>query len=145
MAPHKPCSFEWTGVRCSGVKKAAYPFEIGVAGSTFVETGKVDLCEAHSIGLKGLQASPCKIYIGRKFKACTIERADDFVRACHRQTPPERWFQGTSVNPTGVDLLRQAHTRTQLRAATGASEPTRHYPAPRCGWWAPHAGAKHGD
>ena len=101
MAPHKPCSFEWTGVRCSGVKKAAYPFEIGVAGSTFVETGKVDLCEAHSIGLKGLQASPCKIYIGRKFKACTIERADDFVRACHRQTPPERWFQRDQCESDG--------------------------------------------
>ena len=38
--------------------------------------------------------------------------------------PPKHWFQGTSVNPTGVALLRQAHARTQLQAATGAVELT---------------------
>ena len=82
MAPKKACSFEWAGVRCDGFKKAAYTFQIGGAGSTSLEIGKVDLCEAHGKGLKNLQASPCKIYIGRKFTACKIERVADFVLCC---------------------------------------------------------------
>ena len=45
-------------------------------------------------------------------------------RATTVAAPPERWFLGNSANPTGVDLLRQAHARLPLRAATGASEPT---------------------
>ena len=45
-------------------------------------------------------------------------------RATTVDAPPERWFLGNSANPTGVDLLRQAHARLPLRATTGASEPT---------------------
>ena len=44
-------------------------------------------------------------------------------RATTVAAPPERWFFGNSANPTGVDLLRQAHARLPLRATTGASEP----------------------
>ena len=45
-------------------------------------------------------------------------------RATTVDDPPERWFQGTSVNPTGVAQLRLAHARSQLRAPTGAAELT---------------------
>ena len=38
--------------------------------------------------------------------------------------PPERWFQETSSNLTGVAQLRLAHAHTQLRAPTGATELT---------------------